>query len=119
MGVNKQNSVFLSVFLLLGKKNLMEIESLVALAHSCATEALQSYKNMICSATAGSQNEQQAAVVLKQEASLTFSMEGVIKNLKVLQSIHGILRILNAVADQGIDDRDGGMELEPEEEVHG
>lgn len=84
----------------------MEIDALVTLAHSCATEALQSYKNMIASAVAGSQSEQQAAAVLNQEASLTFSTEGVIKNLKVLQSIHSILRILNAVADQGIDDQD-------------
>lgn len=92
----------------------MEIDALVTLAHSCATEALQSYKNMISSATAGSQNEQQAAAVLKQEASLTFSTEGVIKNLKVLQSIHSILRILNTVADQGIDDPDEAIEEEPE-----
>ena len=92
----------------------MEVESLVSLAHSCATEALQSYKSMITSATAGSQTEQQAAAVLRQEASLTFSVEGVIKNLKVLQSIHGILRILNTVADQGIDDQDGTMEPGPE-----
>ena len=92
----------------------MEVESLVSLAHSCAAEALQSYKSMITSATAGSQTEQQAAAVLRQEASLTFSLEGVIKNLKVLQSIHGILRILNTVADQGIDDQDGTVEPETE-----
>ncbi|EFO64596.1 Hypothetical protein GLP15_2975 [Giardia lamblia P15] len=97
----------------------MEIESLVALAHSCATEALQSYKTMVSSATAGSQNEQQAAAVLKREASLTFSVEGVIKNLKVLQSVHSILRILNAVADQGIDDQDVDIEPELESELEG